>query len=128
MSRAAERRAARRQRRQDRRDAKQTRRDSRRQARLDRKQTRQDARTARTLARQDTRQTAYESGIDPNAWIGESVSNVADAGASALTARFQSQNQNPAMGPRNEDASNGGNNSMLLLAGAALVGFMLMKK
>jgi hypothetical protein len=33
-----------------------------------------------------------------------------------------------AMGTREGDGSNGGNNNMLLIIGAALVGFMLMKK
>ena len=127
MSRAAERRAARRQRRKDRRDAKQTRRDSRRQARLDRRQVRQDARTARQANRQATKQTAYEAGINPNAWIGDTIGSVADSAGSMLTSKFQAENQPTAMTPRNEDAT-GGNNNMLLIIGAALVGFMLMKK
>lgn len=127
MSRAAKRRKARRDRRKDRREARQTRRDSRRQARLDRKQVRQDGRTARQQNRQATKQTAYEAGINPNAWIGDTIGNVADSAGSMLTSKFQAESQPTAMTPRDQEAT-GGNNNMLLIIGAALVGFMLMKK
>lgn len=81
------RRAARREERNDRRTG---RRDDRRQNKLDKRQQRMDARqmraetrqggkTDRSALRTSARETAYENGIDPNAWVGDSITGVANA-------------------------------------------------
>ena len=126
-----------------RRDNKQTRRDSRRQARLDKKAGRRDSRTDRIAERQATRTAAYEAGMDPDAWI----SGLGSAAGGVLTSRFNNQTQqrrdsmsmdaaalglkdpfaSTAMGSR-EGQAPAGNNTMLLIAGAGLLAFMMMKK
>lgn len=75
MSKRKERRAAR----QGRMDARSQRKANRIAARNERRETRQENRTQRALGRQQTKATAYEHGIDPNAWIADSIGHAADA-------------------------------------------------
>lgn len=51
---------------------------ARRAARLERIKARQSARSGRVEDRQSARQSAYKAGIDPNAFISDSITKVAD--------------------------------------------------
>ena len=117
MARGRNRRAARREERQnrraDRRTSRNDRRMDRRGQRLDarqlRRETRQDARSERAGLRASARETAYENGIDPNAWVGESITGVANAAASFGSAVTAARNQpDPPTG-----GAGGGVNSLL---------------
>ena len=59
-----------------------------RQARID---TRQGARTDRGALRTEARMTAYENGIDPNAWVADSIGHVGQATADIMGAKFGAQ-------------------------------------
>lgn len=54
----------------------------RRQARLDRIALRQEGKTSRQQERSDARTAAYKAGIDPNAFISDTVTSVADVAKS----------------------------------------------
>lgn len=148
MSRAS-RRAARQERRAARRANASARRDDRRQARLDRAGLRQENRSIRQGNRQDTKSTAYEMGIDPNAWIGDSIGSAASAaatiwnplaGATGKGDKGQAKNIGGLLGsledmPTAADTANnsgngggGGDNNMMLIGGAALAALLLFKK
>tara|TARA_Y100000589_G_C26683397_1_gene438778 strand:- start:14 stop:460 length:447 start_codon:yes stop_codon:yes gene_type:complete len=148
MSRGEKRRKRRRDRKQARRDTKQLRRDSRRQARLDRKATKQNARTARVESRTARKSAAYEAGIDPNAWMGDTLSGLGQAAGNVISSKFEQDRlatqdlyaaqladrdkDNPfaqtAMGMSRRDDTQPGNNNLLLYAGVGLLAFMMLKK
>lgn len=64
------------------RERRQENREHRREQRAIRQANRQANRTERSGIRAETRQTAYENGIDPNAWIADGIGSAANAAAS----------------------------------------------
>ena len=131
MSRRSERVAARR---AARRDSKTAKKDARRQARLDRASNRQDNRTTRRLAGEETEQTAYQSGMDPNAFkadmVGSYTSMVGDLGSAAIGAYAGKGNQ-PALPPggtKNLLPGADGEISPILLIAIAGAAFLFLKK
>lgn len=135
-NRRADRRAARQERRTSRRANKQTRKDSRRLARLERQAGRQDARGMRQSGRQATKQAAYAAGIDPNSWlgsVGNTISSVADSRSERLQAEAYAEawdgtgTMPTAADMSRKDLQGGGSNNIMLIAIAGLVAFMMMK-
>ena len=116
----------------DRRDSRSERKDIRQQARTERTNTRQVNRTDRSSLRATTRQTAYENGMDPNAWIADSVGSVADATSDIFQAKFQAGRPSLAqafgqnIGTPNQQS--GGNNNMLLYGAIGLGAYMFLKR
>ena len=155
MARGRARRAARREERQnrraDRRTSRNDRRMDRRGQRLDarqlRRETRQDARTDRSALRTEARMTAYENGIDPNAWVGDSITGVANAAASFGSAVTTARNQptpptgggggvadlldglNKSKGPNGTEGDNGAGDLMKMAVpvGLGLVALKMLK-
>lgn len=122
MSRAAERRAAR-----------LARKEAKAAARNERVANRQKGRSSRAAGRQDVRATAYEMGINPNAFISDIVGTVGDTVKGVVSAK------NPlAGGGAGEKRLFGGDDEQTLVdkvkenpavaAGAGLGLFMLAKK
>jgi hypothetical protein len=114
----------------------------RQQARADRQLARQEARAGNVAARQDTRQIAYAEGQNPNQF----VSDLAAAGGGVAESFFENRaNVLGAQNPLEEGQSanyggipnrdwevnanlNQGNSTMLYVAGAGLLIYMLTKK
>ena len=90
-NRRAARREERQTRRADRRTSRNERRMDRRGQRMDARQmrteTRQGGRSDRSALRTEARMTAYEQGIDPNAWVGDSIQGVASAASDVMSAK-----------------------------------------
>ena len=113
-----------------------SRRAARRAARLDRIKARQAGRSNRVEDRQDARQTAYKAGIDPSAFISDSITKVADvAGRFANPmAAAGGVKMGGAVQPKSGTAPGGGGSGLLSLsvAGIPLVaivaGVLLLKK
>jgi len=84
-------------------------------ARVEQQALRQEGRTQRQGVRQATKQVAYENGIDPNAWIADSIGHAGDA-VGDVFGKGSAKTKLPSEG-----------DNMMLVAGAVLL-FMMMKK
>ncbi|WP_306643769.1 hypothetical protein [Sanyastnella coralliicola] len=97
---------------------------------------RQGAKTERTGLRTDARKVAYENGIDPNGWIGDSIGHASEA----AQAYFQSRS--PQLGAAGGEMLQGGvkstsaestgiggmDSKTIMIIAAALLGFLMMSK
>lgn len=124
--------------RQARRAERQNKRASRKELRIaertERKELRQAGRTERVLGRQATKQTAYEHGIDPNAWIADSIGSAADAVGTIYGGKFSAGKSGGAQsGQTNTKTSTiapktgGGNTQMIMMAGGAFLVAKMLK-
>jgi hypothetical protein len=80
QNRRMERKEARAQKKQDKRDFKLEKKAQRQNTRITRSDRRQVGRSNRATLRTDVRKTAYENGMDPNAWVGDAVKGVTAIG------------------------------------------------
>jgi len=124
---------------------------SRRELRNERKMARISSRENKALGRQAARTqiktTAYESGIDPNAWIGDVAKSAAELGGKFIGApggigaagkRAASEPDSPDGGPDTQKGAGGGGSNEggmmemlknpVVLIGLAAVAFFLLKK
>lgn len=107
-------------------DAKAKRKLDKKQAKWDYKLSKKDVRLQKTLSRQNTKAIAYQSGIDPNAWIGESIKGVANAGAIALNPKARiSQDGNTFTGDQSSMFSG---NMIYIILGIVVLMLYMNKK
>lgn len=103
------------------------RRAERRQDREDRIALRQQGRTERAFGRQSVRSTAYQMGMDPNAFVGQGFESLGKVGEAYV------QSRSPQLGGLQGsnkflDVNNQKDNTMMYLALAAVGYFLLTKK
>jgi len=124
-------------RRATRRESKRTRRDDRRSYKLEKKTMKQESKNVRVAERQDTKRTAYENGIDPNAWIADTAASAAQGVSAAMTGGAR-PSRGPMSGMIGKDGGGGQvvtttkppmDMKMIMMLGAAALGlFLFMKK
>lgn len=85
-------------RREERREAKAAKRQQRLDAKQMRIETRQGGKTDRSGLRAAARETAYENGIDPNAWVADSIGSVSSAASDIVQAKIGAGTAQAAIG------------------------------
>jgi hypothetical protein len=125
-----------------RRDLRQERKLARIDARTERRAGRQAAKTERAGYRAETKQTAYEHGMDPNAWVGDITDMAGDAfgmfanskggdakkGTEKGGAKGLGDFLAGLTGSGDDEGTSSNTKTYLMIGGALLLGYLLMNK